>query len=147
MATTPTLFINGVRQGWAQIEFNFLGRQVTGITEFGVNVKQDKSNEMGQGNEPIHRAHGNKSYETPGMKLYKYEFDAMCDQLEEGQDMTDAAPFTVTCIYTAKGDDKLRKLIVPMTEVTEIKHNPKSGDKNLEVELGLIIGKPIWNKK
>ena len=140
------VLINGVRQGWGDIEFTVLGRQVTGITEISIGSKQDKGNEMGQGREPVHRSRGAKSYEG-SMKMYKYEVDAILALLPEGLDLLDIAPFTISVIYTPLGDDILRKIIIPMTEFMEMKHNPKSGDKNLEIELPLVIGKPVWNKR
>lgn len=140
------VLINGTRQGWGDIEVMLLGRQVTGITEISVSTEQEKGNEMGQGREPVHRSRGNKKYEG-SIKMYKYEVDAILALLKEGQDLTDVAPFTLVVMYTPIGDDILKKLIVPMCEFTSMKHASKAGDKNLEVDLPMVIGKPIWNKQ
>jgi hypothetical protein len=136
------ILINGVRAGWGDIEFNVLGRQVTGITEFKLNIKQSKSNKYGQGNLPVHRGRGNKMYEGAGIKMYKYEVDAIMALLAPGQDLTDVPPFTLIAIFTAVGDDTLTTLTVPMTEFTEMAFAPKQGDESLEFDLPLIIGQP-----
>ena len=141
------VLINGQRQGWGDIEFLIGTRRVTGITKMSITSEQDKSNEMGQGNEPVHRSRSNKKY-SGELELFHYEVMAMLEALPEGKDLTDVAPFTVSIVFMPTGGDKLKRIDVPMTEFLTggLNIDVKQGDKSIPIKLPLIIGKPIYKK-
>lgn len=139
------VLMNGVRQGWGDMEFIVLGMPISGITELSLETKQEKSNEMGAGNEPVHRGRGSKSY-SGKIKLYNYEIQKILDKLPPGADLTDVAPFTINIVMKAVGNDPLRRIDVPMVEFQSSGLNLalKQGDKSVSVDLDLVIGKPIY---
>lgn len=139
------VLINGVRQGWGDIQFMAMGLLITGITEFSLDTSQDKDNEYGAGNEPVHRAHGAKKYGAK-MKLYKYEIERILGAMPPGKDLMDVAPFTVNLVFTPKGSDQLKRIDVPMTEFKNsgLNFDMKQGDKSISAALDLAIGKPIY---
>jgi hypothetical protein len=139
--------INGVRRGWGACEFVFLSRLVTGITEFTTESTQDKDNEYGAGNEPIHQSNSNKKYGAK-MKLYYYEIEAILRMLPEGKDLTDLPPFTTNIVMNPEGDDPLSRIDVPMCSFKSsgLGLGLKQGDKATQVELDMICGKPIYKK-
>lgn len=146
MAQTEVL-INGVRAGWGSCEFVVLGRVVTGITEISIESDQDKDNEYGSGNEPVHQGISNKKYSL-GMKLFFYEVSAVLELLPEGKDFTDLPPSTVNVVFTPIGDDKLRRIDIAMCQFKSsgLGIAPKQGDKSISSDMKLICGKPIYKK-
>lgn len=139
------VLINGVRQGWGDIQFMAMGLLITGITEISIEMSQDKENEYGSGNEPVHRSHGNKKYGAK-MKLYKYEIDRILGGMSAGKDLTDVAPFTLNVVFMPKGSDQLKRLDIPMTEFKNggLNFDIKQGDKSISSPLELAIGKPMY---
>jgi hypothetical protein len=139
------VLINGVRQGWGDIEFQVLGMLVTGITELKLDSDQEKENEMGAGNEPVHRGRGNRKYSAK-MKLYHYEVNRILAALPPGKDLMDVAPFTLNVVFKPVGSDTLKRIDVPMTEFKNSGLNVdlKQGDKSIPIDLDLVIGKPIY---
>lgn len=145
MATN--VLINGVRRGWGDLEFVVLGRIVTGITELTVESTQDKENEYGAGNEPIHQSNSNKKYGLK-LKLYGYELEAILRLLPEGKDLTDLPPSTINIVMKPVGDDPLSRLDIPMVSFKSsgLGYALKQGDKSSQIDLDCICGKPIFKK-
>lgn len=139
------ILINGVRQGWGDASFQVLGLLITGITEFSIEASQEKENEPGAGNEPVHRGHGAKKYSAK-MKLYKYEVDRILSALPPGKDLLDVAPFTTNVVFAPTGADLLKRIDVPMTEFKNsgLNVDMKTGDKSISISIDLAIGKPIY---
>jgi hypothetical protein len=138
MANIP--LINGVRHSWASIEFNWLGRTVTGINELSFGIKQEKKNFHGAGNEHVHRGRGNKDYELK-CKLAKYEIDAAEKLLADGQDLTDIDIHGFQAAFLPTGDDALIKKAFDKVEVTEYKLSTKQGDMEIMYDVTFICSK------
>ena len=60
----PAILVNGVSYNWGSIVI-LLGTNILyGITELNFKKQQDKSNNMGVGNEPVSRGYGNNKYDA-----------------------------------------------------------------------------------
>ena len=140
MATKNIPLINGVRHSWASIEFNWLGRTVTGVEDISWGIKRAKQNFYGAGNEHTHRGRGNKDYELKA-KIAKYEIDAAEKLLAEDQDLTDIDLHSFQVAFLPTGDDGMIKKAFDKVEVTEYKLATKQGDLGVVYDVTFICSK------
>ena len=141
--------MNGQRQGWGDIRMVAYGRYFSGITEIDLKVSQEKSNEYGAGREAVHMGEGNKKYEGHSITLNHYEVFALVQAIKDagGDDLTDAAPSTVSFILTPHGNDVPTRIDVPNWRWTDsgLGLSSKQGDKSIPMKLGAISGKPKFS--
>lgn len=138
------MLINGISYGWADAKVTVLGREVIGITALDWDKKHDKTNNYGAGDEPISRGRGKKEYESSMTLEYK-EVIGILDALEEGEDLTDIAPFEIAVSFLNESN-KTVNLTINDVEFKSSGLGMKTGDTSIEIELELIIGGITYKK-
>lgn len=136
--------INGISYAWADMKFTFLGREVVGITAVSWTKKHDKTNNYGAGDEVISRGHGKKEYDA-NITLECKEVVGILDALEEGEDLTDIAPFELSISFLNDSNKKV-DVTIHNVEFLESGLDAKSGDTSIEIELPLIISGITFKK-
>lgn len=133
-----TPLINGTRHSWASIEITLFNRLITGITEIKYEKEREYEDQYGAGDQPVHRGIGNTKYTGASIKLYKYEIDAIEEELPAGKDITDIAPFSIKVVFRPEGSDKIRVETLKNVQITKRGFASKQGDKMIEIEVPII---------
>ena len=93
----PAILVNGVSYNWGSIVI-LLGTNILyGITELNFKKQQDKSNNMGVGNEPVSRGYGNNKYDA-SISMYMEDIKRLIAASPDGS-LTGLPPFTVKAVY------------------------------------------------
>ena len=131
-----TPLINGVAYSWSSINFNLFGVPVAGIVWIDYNRKQEKTDNYGQGSDPVSRGYGRKSYEG-SIEIY----------LDEWKKVIAAAPsrdplaigwFDIPVTYGNSVADATMD-VLRAVEFLEDPFTAKEGDTKLTVKIPLII--------
>lgn len=139
-----TIIVNkfGTVQGWSNITFNMLGRDVEGISKIAYDDNLTKENVYGAGNMPIGRSRGN--YEAKAsITLLKEENDALVNSLPPGKRLQDVAPFDIPVKYEIDGVIKFH--IIRNVEFTNNSVDVSQGDGSIAVDHELIVSHIDWN--
>ncbi len=142
MGKTTVVNHFGKLQGWNNVTFNLLGRDVVGITEINYSDTTKKTNVMGAGNMPVGRAEEN--YEAKAsITLLKEELDAIKNALPKGKRLQDIEPFDPVVVYERGGI--IQKDVIRNAEFLGTEMAIKQGDGSIAVKLELIVSHIDWN--
>lgn len=148
MPAAANIKFNGVRQGWGDLSFIYLGRTFTGITDMDIKGDREISNEYGSGSDAVHRSYGNRTYDGHTLTLYHYEVMDILASLPEGKDLSDIAPSDFTIVFTPSGSDTLRRIVLPYFQIktSGLNISTKQNDKSIPIKLTAISGRPYYKK-
>lgn len=141
MATIINKF--GKMQGWNQITWNMLGRDVEGISAIKYDDSTKKENVYGAGPYPIGRSSGNYEAKT-SVTLFKEEMDAIQKALPPGKRVQDIAAFDVTVEYQME-DGSIQKDRIRNCEFTGRSVDVKQNDGTTATEYTLLVSHIEWN--
>lgn len=133
----------GKMQGWNNVTFNILGRDVVGITAISYTDTVEKENVRGAGRMPVGRAYKGYSAEA-SITLYKEELDALKSVLPPYSRIQDIDMFDGVVEYKRDNGiiqrDRIRnaEFINDGIEIT-------NEDGTISVQLKLAISHIEWN--
>lgn len=130
--------INGVQHSWASIRIPLLGRTVVGVVAIDYGMDHAKENHYGQGDEPIYRSYGNKTYKA-SITLTQYEVIGL-QQAALGAGITSIPPFDFPVVYLPMGNTTQVTDVVQQAEFVNNVREWKQGDTKQDIKLDLIIG-------
>jgi len=131
-----TPLINGVAYSWSSISFVLFGVPVSGITSIEYNRKQAKTNNYGQGSEPVSRGYGRKEYD--GMiEIYLDEWKKVI-AAAPNRDPLQIGWFDIPVVYGNSIADATKDTL-RACEFLEDPFTAKEGDTKLPVKIPLII--------
>ena len=131
-----TPLINGVAYSWSSISFVLFGVPVSGITSIEYNRKQAKTNNYGQGSEPVSRGYGRKEYD--GMiEIYLDEWKIVI-AAAPNRDPLQIGWFDIPVVYGNSIADATKDTL-RACEFLEDPFTAKEGDTKLPVKIPLII--------
>jgi hypothetical protein len=131
------VLVNGVNYSWGNITVVLFGVPLSGILGIGYKAKQAKTNNYGQGNEPVSRGYGMKEYEG-SIEIYTDTLKAIIAQAP-GRDITKIPPFNIPVTFGGEGVGTTKDVLLAC-EFMEDPFAGKSGDTKLTVTIPLIIG-------
>ena len=131
-----TPLINGVSYGWSSISFVLFGVPVSGITSIEYNRKQAKTNNYGQGSEPVSRGYGRKEYDG-SIEIYLDEWKKVIASAPN-RDPLQIGWFDIPVVYGNSIADATKDTL-RACEFLEDPFSAKEGDTKLTVKIPLII--------
>lgn len=90
--------INGNAYSYANIRFNFFGREFNAVRAINYSEKQDKKPVYGAGEKPIGKTKGTKEYKGD-ITLPRHTLDAIQASLPAGTSITDIKEFDITVAF------------------------------------------------
>ncbi|GGG33387.1 hypothetical protein [Hymenobacter glacieicola] len=132
MAETKYPTINGKEFGWADIQFAFLGRPVTGITEIKYGAKRDRKFIYAVGDKPV--AYANGQEESNGsITMLQSEFESIVRAAKAaGKTPTSLPPFPIIVQYLDDANLMVKDIIHSVLTL-EWEKASKQGDLNMTV--------------
>jgi len=131
-----TPLINGVAYSWSSISFVLFGVPVSGITSIEYNRKQAKTNNYGQGSEPVSRGYGRKEYDG-SIEIYLDEWKKVIASAPN-RDPLQIGWFDIPVVYGNSIADATKDTL-RACEFLEDPFSAKEGDTKLTVKIPLII--------
>jgi len=131
------VLVNGVNYSWGNITVVLFGVPLVGILGIDYKSKQAKTNNYGQGNEPVSRGYGMKEYDGT-IEIYTDTLKAIIAQAP-GRDITKIPPFNIPVTFGGEGVATTKDVLLAC-EFLEDPFSAKSGDTKLTVTIPLIIG-------
>lgn len=135
--------INGKQPAWSSIKFNFLGRDVVGISAINYEEAKDKANIYGAGDSPIARGDGNLTFKA-SISLKQFEVVAMQEAIA-GKSITAIPPFPITVCYTNSIGAPMITDVLEDCEFLQNIRDWKQGDTDADIKLDLIISGIKWH--
>lgn len=135
------ILINGRAYSWADVTVIILGRKVQGITAVSWMQSKEKSNNMGQGDRPVSRSHGNRTA-SASITLSLKEIAAIEVSLPKGKDLLDIKPFPVIVSYN-NSENKFISYQLQHCEFTEFGNDISQGDAEATKSLPLIVSQVV----
>lgn len=130
---------NSKQYNWCKLSVAFGGRIIDGITEVEYTEKQEKSYLFGRGNTPHSVLRGQRTYEGK-ISLWQSELEAMTRDAPS----KDVMKLNFDIIITYVPDDIGGQIVTDILkgcEFSEVKKAMKQGDKNMIIELPIMITK------
>lgn len=138
MATNANqVLINGTAYSWADISVVLLGRKVQGITAISYDEEMAKQNNYGQGNIPVSRSRGNKTY-TGSITLSHKEVVAIENALPPGKTLADIKPFPVVVAFN-NDDNQFVSYELKHVEFMKSSFSSNQGDMTIDREIPIIF--------
>lgn len=129
---------NGILIGWGNIYIPIGGVLVTGIKDISYTVSQAKSNEMGQGFQPIGRTRSGYKYEALKFSILKEELDAISAAAPNNNPIA-VSPFSIPIVFTTEAGVPIgRQETLSNVEITGLGRSWKEGDGALWVSIDAI---------
>ncbi|SDE76966.1 hypothetical protein [Riemerella columbipharyngis] len=125
--------------GWCKLTVAFGGRIIDGITEVEYTEKQEKDYLFGRGCSPHGVLRGHRTYEGK-LSLWQSELEAMTRDAPD----KDVMKLNFDIIIAYVPDDAEGQVVTDILkgcEFSEVKKSMKQGDKNMIVELPIMITK------
>lgn len=129
---------NSKEFAWSNVEIAMLGRVLIRVRGVKYASKKEKEYLHARGENPHAIQSGNKTYEGELM-LLQSELEAIQNQLESTQDVTDLDPFNITVVYKPKNGGALVTHILKNAEFTEDPREIGQGDKFQELTLPIMF--------
>jgi|SRR3990172_173535 len=137
--------INGNEYAWEDIQLVVEGKALPleGHVEIKYTVEKEHTEIYGRGADPVRLGRGSKKYSAT-LTILQSELEAMQQSMPAGTDITDKAPFTITCAYApAGGVETVDQLTY--CRIKKVEKGMKTGDGNMAVALDLAVGKINYN--
>lgn len=130
------VLVNGVNYSWTNINLVLFGVPVKGITKVMYKKKKEKTNNYGQGEEPVSRGGGRVEYEA-SIELYRDEWQRIIN-VSPSKNPLDIPPFDIPVVFggsrvTAQTD------VLLSCEFLEDAFESTEGDTSIKITLPLII--------
>lgn len=127
---------NSKEYSWCEISVAFGGRIIEGITAVEYTEKKEKDYLYGRGCTPHRIVGGNRSAEGK-ITLWQSEIEAMTRDAKNKDILSLELDITVT--YAPKDGGQSVTDILKKAQFTEVKKGMAQGDKNMLVEMPIII--------
>ena len=138
-----SVLINGTAYSWAQITINIQGTPLYGVTAISYTETQEKTNNYGQGSNPVSRGRGRKEYES-SITIRFGEMEALRNSIAS-RNLVDIPPFDITVAFIPNNADTNLPVVHTLknAEFTTDGADITEGDTSIEVDLPLIISNII----
>jgi hypothetical protein len=133
--------INGQSYNYTQITINILGAPVFGVSAINYTAEQDKTNEYGQGENPVARGRGAKTY-SGSIDLHMNEIENI-RAVVASRDMLDIPAFDIVIVF-----GNTQKVVVHTLKDVEFTSNPNEmaqGDTNITSSMNIIFSHIIYS--
>lgn len=133
--------INGITYSYANIIFNVLGLPIAGITSIEYSDTQEMEDNYGAGIFPVNRGFG--SYKAEGkITLYMEEVEGLTS-VAPGRRLQNIPEFDIPVAYV-NANNIPKSHILRNVRFIENNRKTKTGDKKIEIEIGLIMSHIDW---
>lgn len=137
------VLINGINYSWGDVTLIILGVPIVGFQGIEIKSKQEKTNNYGQGNEPISQGFGRKEYEATIKGVYYDELRPLIAAAPD-KDLLKLAPSDFTILVVSQNGIP-SKLTLKYASFIETPFSVNEGDTKIINDLPLLIAGIKWN--
>ncbi len=137
-----TPLINGEAYSWSTVIVSFLGNVAIDISSINYSDNMEKEDIYGGGINPVKRGYGN--YSAEGSITFSMEELEVLQNIAPNGRIQEIPSFNITVSYKPTDDTKITTHKLHNVEFLDNGRQVSQNDKNIELEVNLIISHIDW---